>query len=160
MRFTHGIFFAIYFSSASIILANTDVEPKSENSNTSRQEITYMAAADEHGRPLTLPKKIFGCSEKVIAVIELENYKIGKHHLSVEWHDPHSQLREHTKYYFHSHNEKARVWAWLSLSRAKGASLLQFVNPSAGLTEFIGEWNVKFKIDDKLIGSDTFEVSC
>jgi hypothetical protein len=38
--------------------------------------------------------------------------------------------------------------------------MLQFINPAAGMEEFVGEWNVEVSLNDKRIGNDRFLVLC
>ncbi len=120
----------------------------------------YFSLSNDYGAPLTSPKEIFDCSDKIYTVVELGNYPHKKHHLSVRWKNPSGGTQEHTQYDFNVRQKDTRIWAWLTLSRAAGAGMLQFVNPSAGLDEFLGIWTVEVKVDNKLIDTGTFEVSC
>lgn len=102
----------------------------------------------------------FDCSDKIYTVVELGKFPKGKHQVSVRWIDPHDETRENTRYQFHVHGEQTRIWAWLSLSRGVGAGMLQWIDPSAGLEDFIGPWTVHVMIDGKRLGGGKFEVSC
>ncbi len=121
---------------------------------------TYLALADEHERPLSFEKNAFDCSEKIYAVTELTHFPKGKHEFSVRWIDPANTTREHTRYPFHIHNTETRLWSWLTLKRGTGAGMLQWIDPSAGLEDFIGPWTVKVSIDGKEIAKLTMEVNC
>jgi hypothetical protein len=121
----------------------------------------YYALADETKAPLRKGESEFDCTDKIYTVLELENFAVGKHKFSVRWIDPAGQLREHTQYPFNVQNAtEHRLWAWLLLSRARGAGMLTFVNPAAGLEEFIGEWKIEVRVDDKLLDSGKFNVIC
>ena len=124
------------------------------------QSKAYLAEGDENERPLSFEKRSFGCSEKIYAVTELQHFPAGKHEFSVRWIDPAQITREHTRYLFHIHNKETRLWSWLSLRRGAGAGMLQWLDPSAGLEEFIGLWTVKVDIDGKEIAKLTMEVNC
>lgn len=130
------------------------------NSESSRSSIVYFGLADQQGLPVRDENEVFDCTDKIYTVIELQGYAVGAYHLSVRWNDPSGDTREHTQYKFHVNNTNARLWAWLSLSRAPGAGMLQWLNPAAGLEEFIGLWNVTVKINDKTIHRGDFEISC
>jgi hypothetical protein len=120
----------------------------------------YLAVADEHDRPLSLAKTSFDCSEKIFAVAELKGFPKGKHEFSVRWIDPADTTREHTRYPFHVTQDSTRLWSWLSLKRGAGAGMLQWLDPSAGLEEFIGPWTVEIEVDGKRLESLTMEVNC
>ena len=121
----------------------------------------YYALADETNAPQREGLSEFDCTDKIYTVLELENFAVGKHQFSVHWIDPAGQLREHTQYPFNIQNStEHRLWAWLLLSRARGAGMLTFVNPAAGLEEFIGEWKIQVRVDDKLLDTGKFDVIC
>ena len=120
----------------------------------------YLALSDEHERPLSFGKETFGCEEKIFAVAELSNYPKGKHEFSVKWTDPANTLREHTRYPFHINKKETRLWSWLSLRRGAGAGMLQWIDPAAGLEDFIGPWEVEVHIDGKKLASLKMEVNC
>lgn len=138
----------------SIALAGTESLAKQK---TSRVHVTL---ANEVGIPLEEAMDDFDCSDKIYAVVELNDYPKGRHELSVLWIDPASTSRENTQYPFHVINQNTKLWAWLSLSRARGAGMLQWLNPAAGLEEFIGPWTIQVRIDNKKISELKFEVSC
>ena len=120
----------------------------------------YLALGDKHDRPLSFQKEAFDCSEKIFAVAELQKFPQGKHEFSVRWIDPAETTREHTRYPFHVNNESTRLWSWLSLKRGAGAGMLQWLDPSAGLEEFIGPWTVEVSVDGKRLARMTMEVNC
>ena len=144
------------------VLAKTDsVDPTlvGTKSNTQAFQV-YFSTADKFGSPQQEAKTVFDCNDKIYAVLELEDYAIGRHQLSVTWRDPETNTREQTSYPFNFRGKKLRLWAWLSLSRATGAAMLQWIDPAAGLEEFIGEWNVEVRINDKLLTRNQFQVNC
>ena len=150
---TLGVAFLFAVMLTNPILAKAESEPSPSTK-------IYLALADEHERPLAFEKKSFDCTEKIFAVAELKHFPKGKHEFSVRWIDPADTVREHTRYPFHVHNEDTRLWSWLSLRRGAGAGMLQWLDPSAGLEEFIGPWTVEVHIDGKQLASLTMEVNC
>lgn len=96
----------------------------------------------------------------IYAVVETSGLEKAKHTLDAVWRDPQGTERERTQFPFWVKRDRERLWVWLKLHRAKGASLLQFVDPSAGLSEFIGKWQVKLFIDGKRISKQEFIVLC
>ena len=120
----------------------------------------YFSTADKYGSPRTEAKTEFDCSDKIYTVLELDDYAVGRHQLSVTWRDPEANTREKTTYPFSYRGKKVRLWSWLTLSRATGAAMIQWIDPAAGLEEFIGEWDVEVRINDKLEKRDQFQISC
>jgi len=120
----------------------------------------YLALGNEHDVPRSESQEVFDCTDKVFSVVELKDFPAGKHQLSVRWFDPSDTVREHTRYDFNVRNPTTRLWAWLSLSRGFGGGMLQFINPAAGLEDFIGIWKIDVKIDGESVGAGSFEVSC
>ena len=120
----------------------------------------YNSLIDEIGFPSTQAKQNFDCSDKIYTVVELQNYALGKHQLSIKWIDPAGELREHTKYPFHVIKQDTRLWAWLNLYRATGAGLIQWIDPAAGLEEFIGPWTIEVRIDNQRLSKQHFDVIC
>ena len=43
---------------------------------------------------------------------------------------------------------------------ASGAGMLQWLDSSAGMEEFIGNWKISISIDDVTVGESSFEVLC
>lgn len=121
---------------------------------------TYLSLANEFGAPTSEQRLVFDCSDKIYVVAELTDYAPGRHQLAVRWVDPNQDTRETTTYPFYVRDSNTRVWAWLSLSRGAGAGILQWIDPAAGLEEFIGEWTVDLRIDGQKISETQFEVSC
>lgn len=138
-----------------VLSASTNQDQATEPSSR-----LYLALADEYDRPLSFEKNAFDCSEKIFAVAELKHFTYGKHEFSVQWIDPANITREHTRYPFHINQDQTRLWSWLSLRRGAGASMLQWLDPSAGLEEFIGPWTVQVHIDGKKLAEMTMEVNC
>ena len=92
--------------------------------------------------------------------MELSDYPVGTYQLSVAWIDPALDVRERTEYEFRVRESETRLWAWLTLSRATGAGLLQWINPAAGLEEFVGGWRIEVSVNDQKLASSDFEVVC
>jgi len=135
-----------------------------EQSKTPKEKSVAIVIAleNEHGGPaLDLGnQEEFDCNDKIFTVVELSNYPKKEFQLSVKWINPEGDVQEHTQYPFTVHNDFTRVWAWLSLSRATGAGMLQFINPAAGMEEFVGEWKVQISLNNKRVAEDKFVVLC
>ena len=133
-----------------------------EDREVEKKHLVYFTLGDEHNAPKKQDEsqEIFDCSDKIYTVVELTGFPKGKHQISVLWSDPAQTVREHTKYDFRVREEDTRLWAWLSLSRGTGAGMLQWINPAAGMEDFIGIWEIEVKIDGKTLQKENFEVSC
>ena len=120
----------------------------------------YFTLPDEHAFPQADAIENFDCSDKIYSVITLSHFPKGKFHITFIWTDPAGTDRERTEYPFYVREDEEKLWAWLQLSRATGAGMLQWINPAAGLEEFIGPWQVTVEVDGKKVASGSFEVSC
>lgn len=151
--------FSIAFIALSSLTVGTLKASTSSAANISAS--LRFSLSDQHGFPLHESKTNFDCSDKIYSVTEVSGLAKGKHIIAFEWVDPSSDVRERTEYDFFVREEPTtKLWAWLELSRATGASMLQWFNPAAGLEEFIGEWDVNILIDDKKYNTSKFDISC
>jgi hypothetical protein len=120
----------------------------------------YFTVGDQYEYPLTEQRTSFGCSDKIFTVIELEYLPKSKYDLAIVWIDPSKTERERTEYPFDVIADQTRLWSWLRLVPAKGAAMIQWINPAAGLEEFVGPWTVEVRINNQKIASKNFEVIC
>lgn len=159
--------FSVAFLSAlgciiAFVLSNTALATRTAEQNEIPEQShkIYLSDADEHGFPKKAEKEVFECTEKIYSVLELSDYPVGTYQLSVAWIDPALDVRERTEYEFRVRESETRLWAWLTLSRATGASLLQWINPAAGLEEFVGGWKIEVSVNDQKLASSDFQVVC
>lgn len=150
---------AFFFSSVTLSDDQTDNLSKANNPLKDEHQL-FFTLENEKGLPDNQAISEFDCSDKVYAVMKLKNLQPGKHHLAVLWYGPDEEIREHTEFSIFAQGPLVKQWAWLKLHRAFGASMLQLLNPAAGMEEFIGDWRVDVKIDNKLIINKTFKVIC
>lgn len=122
----------------------------------------YLTAQENAGVPLHKPSETFACSDKIYGVLEINQPDggTGQHTLYAIWRNPAGEDQEVTKYQFQTNNGYARVWVWLKLHRSGEAAIVQFMNPSAGMEEFVGMWELRVQVDGKDIGKKAFEVLC
>ncbi len=120
-----------------------------------------FSLSDQHGAPLDQSKENFDCSDKIYAVTNLHGFDKGKHAIEFRWSEPNGETRERTQYDFFVREEpNVKLWAWLELTRGQGAAMFQWLNPAAGLEEFIGQWSVDLLVDGEKVASNRFEVTC
>lgn len=129
-------------------------------SSTSANVNIYTTLADDTQVPDRSVHERFSCTDQVYAVIELDDYDSGEHQLSVTWISPAGEAREQTRYGFSVMKQNERIWAWLKLHRSSGSGMMQWLDPSAGMEEFIGNWTIAITIDDVPVGESNFEVLC
>jgi hypothetical protein len=120
----------------------------------------YFTIGDRYEYPLTEERTSFGCSDKIFTVIELSNLPKSKYDLAIVWIDPSNTERERTEYPFNVVADETRLWSWLRLAPAKGAAMIQWINPAAGLEEFVGPWTVEVRINNQKISTKNFDVIC
>jgi hypothetical protein len=159
------LFFALmvtFFLMSPALANETQNKPSPpEGQNTLEFKATlYLALEGESAQPTNKSKIHFDCSDKIYAVLELNNASRGKHSLSFRWNGPNNEELERVDYPFTVSNDKTRLWAWLNLIRSRGAGMISWINPAAGLEEFIGPWTIDAYIDKKKIASNSFSVDC
>lgn len=142
------------FLSTSFLNSVTAQEQQIASSNV------YFTLGDQHEFPLKEERDVFGCSDKIFTVVELSHLPKTKYDLSIVWIDPANTERERTEYPFTVSLDETRLWSWLSLSPSEGAAMIQWINPAAGLEEFVGPWTVEIRINNKKITTKSFEVVC
>jgi hypothetical protein len=122
----------------------------------------YLTASENADVPLNEPAETFSCSDKIFAVVEVNQPggETGNHTLEAIWRNPSGEDQEVTRYQFQVTNGYARVWVWLKLHRSGEAAIVQFMNPSAGMEEFIGMWELHVRVDDQRVAKKSFEVIC
>ena len=120
----------------------------------------YLTAAEVDEIPKAEPATEFSCSDKIYAVLELRGLSKENHQLDALWRDPQGKDREHTEYEFQVQSDMQRIWVWLKLHRPPEAALVSFMNPSAGMDEFIGTWELRLIIDGETIEKKSFSILC
>ena len=121
----------------------------------------YLTNKENSGVPLREPTTDFSCNDKIYGVVEINRPgDSGKHTLYATWRNPAGEDQEHTQYEFETFEGSARLWVWLKLRASAEASIVKFLNPSAGMDEFVGQWEIRLQIDGKPIAKKTFKVLC
>ncbi|MBL4674247.1 MAG: hypothetical protein JKX81_18450 [Arenicella sp.] len=151
-----AIVLTVAFLSAFII----SITPSSAAEQNKASSKVYFTLGDQHQFPLTEERSSFGCSDRIFTVVELSHMPKTKYDLAIVWIDPSNTERERTEYSFSVVAEETRLWSWLSLSPSTGAAMIQWINPAAGLEEFVGPWTVEIRINGRRITSKNFEVIC
>ncbi len=152
-----------YWCLSSVAVAQSQPESAGQSEPESFVEV-YLSLGDKHGFPLPDAQETFDCTDQIFSVVKVHYYEEGKYNLEVEWLDPNQRQRERTEYPFTvpdpSIQPTTRLWSWLRLKRGAGAGLFQWINPSAGLEDLIGIWQLKVSINGKEVAKSDFEVSC
>lgn len=149
--------FLLMSSLSTLTLAN---ELQDNPSSIESKTVLYLTLEGKNSQPDTKKRTHFECSDKVYVVLESENIAKGKHSLSFRWKNPANEEQERVDYPFTVIDTKTRAWAWLNLIRSRGAGMITWINPAAGLEEFIGPWTVYAYIDDKKVADASFSVDC
>jgi len=135
----------------------SDSAAKSANEKKAEHNIFLTNYFDESK---SIRQTSFGCEDKIYAVIQFTNHSPKLHQIEIEWTDPHGEVRELNNFPYFISGEIAHAWASLSLYRSVGAGMLQWINPAAGMEEFIGNWTLSVKVGDIIHENITFEVLC
>jgi len=120
----------------------------------------YLTASEKDGVPASTSSLDFACQDRIFAVLELDAKPRSRHKLVFLWQDPSGKVREQTQYPFTALQRHNRVWAWLKLSGSRGSVFMKWLDPNAGLDEFIGEWVVKYRLDGREVARKRFQVLC
>jgi len=136
-----------------------DVKSTPETSSKVSSKI-YFSLGNQYNLPSNEGREHFSCSDKIFTVVELNNLPKTKYNLSIVWKDPTQTERERSEFPFTVARAETKLWTWLSLAPSDGAAMIQWINPAAGLEEFIGLWSVDILINNRKIATKSFEVIC
>ena len=126
------------------------------------EEISWFVTnkVDSNNRPIQTTDIFFSCSDRIYAMVTIEDLPKDLQVIAVDWLDPGGRQREHTMHEFRHFGYRQQMWAWLTLHPPRGAIAVRLFNPSFGMQEFIGMWTVRVYINGKLLGKTEFEVLC
>ena len=111
--------------------------------------------------PKSLPQEnAFNCDDQIYLTIKFANHQPKLHQINISWKDPNGTERENNSFPFFVTEKESLAWASLKLHRSVGAGMLQWINPAAGMEEFIGTWSVDVKVQGLLNKTLNFEVLC
>jgi hypothetical protein len=133
---------------------------QSPNSEPAKEPITNIYFTRLFDNANSIPQESFHCEDKIFAVIEFNHFPAKLQQIEVIWKDPNDEVREHNRFPYFTQENQSFAWASLQLHRSVGAGMLQWINPAAGLEEFIGTWTVTIKIQDVLEEEKKIEVLC
>ncbi len=102
----------------------------------------------------------FDCSDVIYLFVESASTDAASGELKAIWTDPAGKDRVTARREFQRGDGGYWSWSGLQLNRPAGASLMQFVDPAAGMSAFIGEWKVQIVVNDRNVSSLTFNVLC
>lgn len=125
-------------------------------------EISWFVTnnTDENDKPIATSDVFFSCSDKIYTMATLRNLEKGWNVITFDWSDPAGKQREHAPHRFYHSGHRQQIWAWLTLHPPPRTLALRLFNPSYGMQEFIGIWNVEVSINGIKFGKKQFEVLC
>ena len=153
----------VAFLCSALLASASENEGATKNNTQGSSKVKskiYFALGNQYELPSKEERKHFSCSDKIFTVVELSNLPKTKYDLSIIWKDPRENERERSDFPFTVAHTETRLWTWLSLAPSDGASMIQWINPAAGLEEFIGLWTVDILINNRKIATKSFEVIC
>ena len=98
----------------------------------------------------------FDCRSKIYVDFFLSELPEEHHKLEAFWYNPAGQRQEYTKYEFIGNYAQL----WLELHPSFGGKLFSGIDPTAGMSDFIGEWKVKVYFDERFLERKVFYVVC
>ena len=107
-----------------------------------------------------IPTTSFNCDDQIFLSIKFANQKSKLYQIEINWKDPNDQEREKNFFHYFVSKKESFAWASLKLHRSTGAGMLQWINPAAGMEEFIGNWSVDVKVGSLINKTLKFEVLC
>lgn len=140
------------------IVAAKQADQSSENDNNKNLE--PIADVFLSLNPKDPAQKSFSCDDQIYLTIKFANHQPKLHQINISWKDPSGEERENNSFPFFVTQKESTAWASLKLHRSVGAGMLQWVNPAAGLEEFIGQWTADVKVGSILNETHNFEVLC
>lgn len=104
--------------------------------------------------------RTFDCSDVIYLFVESASTQALGSELKAVWTDPDGKDRVTARREFTRGDGGYWSWSGLQLNRPAGASLLQFVDPAAGMSAFIGEWEVRVVVNQRNITTLGFNIAC
>jgi hypothetical protein len=98
----------------------------------------------------------FDCRSKIYVDFFLSNFSVEHHKLEAFWYNPVGKRQEYTRYEFTGN----RAYLWLELHSSFGGGLFGRIDPSAGMSDFIGRWEVRLYLDERFLERKGFYVIC
>ena len=136
---------------------NSSPTDKAENPDLPQQVLFLSSTFTEEASEESTQ---FNCEDQIFLIIKFINNPPKLHQIQAIWKDPTDQEREHNSFPFFVSEKSPTAWVSLKLHRSVGAGMLQWINPAAGMEEFIGNWTVDVKIGSLLKETLKFEVLC
>ncbi len=130
-----------------------------ETINAEEQAFNVILSS-EFAEANTIEQNTFDCDQKIYAVLHFHHFPKKLYQIEVNWIDPYDKKRETTKIPFYVSGLDNYSWSSLALHRSVGAGMLQWINPAAGMEEFIGKWSLEVMLDGKTNQRIEFEVVC
>ena len=137
---------------------NSSPTDKAENPDLPPQQVLFLSSTftEEASEESTQ----FNCEDQIFLIIKFINNPPKLHQIQAIWKDPNGQERENNSFPFFVSERTPTAWVSLKLHRSVGAGMLQWINPAAGMEEFIGNWTVDVKVGSLLKETLKFEVLC
>ena len=117
---------------------------------------TYAQAADITLHPL---QQFYDCSEKVQLTMDFANIPAGYNEVVVNWFRPDGTIQETTTIPLGEATSQ-RTSSWISLKPAQGAGVFRWLDPSAGMSDFIGPWQAIVFLNGTQVSTAEFAVDC
>ncbi|MCK4739320.1 MAG: hypothetical protein KAT46_05170 [Deltaproteobacteria bacterium] len=104
----------------------------------------------------------FDCREKVFIYLEFRGLKKGTHKILASWIKPggEEQQRSNVELEVKAEGKTYATWLWLKLSAGTGGGFFGDIDPTMGMEDFLGRWEVNLYIDEKFIIKKIFYVAC
>ena len=138
-------------------IPNKEKEGQKQTTETAESTSEVFLSTNPKSEP---QEGSFNCDDQIYLAIKFANHDPKLHQINISWKDPNDEERENNSFPFFVTKNESLAWASLKLHRSVGAGMLQWVNPAAGMEEFIGTWTVDVSVGDIVKESLNFEVLC
>lgn len=121
--------------------------------------ILLLASTNAIAEPtLKLDKERYDCDDTISAGLLLDSEIRASQGVQFRWIAPTGHTQDTS--YIEGNRASIEYNAWLKLNRPTGASLISWLEPAAGLLNFIGDWKVQASVDGNVVVEKTFTVEC
>lgn len=106
-------------------------------------------------------KSVYDCSDRIELGLSFSELLDNEKMVLIRWVSPQGRTQDSHSFALDGIiNGDASANIWLELSRSKGSGVFSFIDPGAGMSDFIGNWFTEVNINGVPVGTFDFIVDC